>query len=39
MNDTGMFDFESDFVASLRCIPMCVRFKLDLCEIKLSLRQ
>ncbi len=33
------FDFESDFAGSLRCIPMAVRFKLDLCGIKLSLRQ
>jgi hypothetical protein len=34
-----LFAFESDFVASLRCIPMAVRFKLDRCGIKLSLRQ
>jgi hypothetical protein len=33
------FRFESDFAGSLRCIPMAVRFKLDLCGIKLSLRQ
>ena len=39
MNDTQLFAFESDFVASLRCIPMAVRFKLDRCGIKLSLRQ
>lgn len=39
MNDTSLFAFESDFVDSLRCIPMAVRFKLDLAEIKLSLRQ
>ena len=32
------FEFEADFVATLRCIPMGVRFKLDLCGIKLSLR-
>jgi hypothetical protein len=32
------FRFESDFVQSLRCIPMVVRFKLDLCGIKLSLK-
>jgi hypothetical protein len=31
------FQFESDFVASLRCIPMVVRFKLDTCGIKLKL--
>jgi hypothetical protein len=34
-----LFEFESDFVASLRCIPMAVRFKLDLAGVKLSLRQ
>jgi hypothetical protein len=31
------FDFESDFVESLRCIPMIVRYKLDSCGIKLQL--
>jgi hypothetical protein len=36
---TELFAFESDFVATLRCIPMAVRFKLDLAGIKLSLRQ
>jgi hypothetical protein len=39
MNDTSLFDFESDFVATLRCVPMAVRFKLDACRIKLALRQ
>jgi hypothetical protein len=39
MNDTQLFDFESDFVSTLRCVPMAVRFKLDACGIKLSLRQ
>jgi hypothetical protein len=39
MSDTQLFAFESDFVASLRCIPMAVRLKLDLCGIKLTLRQ
>ncbi len=39
MNDTTLFAFEDDFVATLRCIPMAVRFKLDLCGVKLSLRQ
>ncbi|HEY9889446.1 MAG TPA: nitrate reductase associated protein [Candidatus Obscuribacterales bacterium] len=33
------FDFEADFVASLRCIPMQVRYKLDTCGIKLKLEQ
>jgi hypothetical protein len=32
------FDFESDFVESLRCIPMQVRFKLDTCGVKLKLQ-
>jgi hypothetical protein len=31
------FQFESDFVDSLRCIPMCVRYKLDTCGVKLKL--
>ena len=40
MNDHAhLFAFEDDFVASLRCIPMAVRFKLDLAEVKLSLRE
>jgi hypothetical protein len=33
------FAFESDFVDTLRCIPMAVRMKLDACGIKLTLRQ
>ncbi len=33
------FDFEADFVQSLRCIPMVVRYKLDTCGIKLKLEQ
>ncbi|MER3435938.1 MAG: nitrate reductase associated protein [Leptolyngbya sp. ERB_1_1] len=33
------FQFESDFVDSLRCIPMIVRFKLDSCGVKLKLHQ
>jgi hypothetical protein len=39
MTDTRIFDFERDFAASLRCVPMAVRLKLDLCGVKLSLRQ
>lgn len=31
------FEFETDFVDNLRCIPMQVRFKLDTCGIKLKL--
>lgn len=34
-----LFAFEQDFAGTLRCIPMCVRLKLDLIRIKLSLRQ
>ncbi|MFT8717911.1 nitrate reductase associated protein [Acetobacter sp.] len=34
-----IFDFESDFAGSLRCIPMITRQKLDIVGIKLSLRQ
>ncbi|GBQ94054.1 nitrate reductase associated protein [Asaia krungthepensis] len=34
-----LFHFEQDFAGSLRCIPMAVRLKLDLCGIKLTLRQ
>jgi hypothetical protein len=33
------FQFEQDFVESLRCIPMQVRYKLDTCGIKLKLHQ
>jgi hypothetical protein len=36
---SSIFRFEQDFAGSLRCIPMAVRFKLDRCGIKLSLRQ
>jgi hypothetical protein len=39
MSHAQLFVFESDFVATLRCIPMAVRFKLDRCLVKLSLRQ
>lgn len=39
MSHDRLFIFESDFVATLRCIPMAVRMKLDRCAIKLSLRQ
>jgi hypothetical protein len=40
MNDAAsLFEFELDFAGSLHCIPMCVRFKLDCCGIKLSLKQ
>src|ERR671933_362096 len=31
------FQFEADFVESLRCIPLQVRMKLDTCGVKLKL--
>ncbi|HEY9691414.1 MAG TPA: nitrate reductase associated protein [Oculatellaceae cyanobacterium] len=34
----NFFQFEADFVDSLRCIPMQVRMKLDTCGIKLKLQ-
>ena len=34
---SDFFQFEADFVDSLRCIPMQVRFKLDNCGVKLKL--
>jgi hypothetical protein len=34
---TQFFQFEEDFVDSLRCIPMQVRLKLDTCGVKLKL--
>jgi hypothetical protein len=36
---TTFFDFEADFVDSLRCIPMLVRMKLDTCGVKLKLAE
>jgi hypothetical protein len=36
-NDRVIFAFEADFIESLRCIPMQVRYKLDTCGIKLKL--
>jgi hypothetical protein len=33
------FQFEQEFVDTLQLIPMAVRFKLDQCGIRLSLRQ
>ncbi|WP_448563338.1 nitrate reductase associated protein [Trichothermofontia sp.] len=32
------FKFEAEFVESLRCIPMQVRYKLDTCGVKLKLQ-
>jgi hypothetical protein len=37
MDEPQFFQFETDFVAGLRCIPMQVRFKLDTCGVKLKL--
>jgi hypothetical protein len=37
--EAHFFQFEADFVDSLRCIPMQVRLKLDTCGIKLKLAQ
>ncbi len=37
MTNNYFFQFESDFIASLRCIPMQVRMKLDTCGVKLKL--
>jgi hypothetical protein len=31
------FKFEADFVATQRCIPMCMRYKLDMSGVKLKL--
>jgi hypothetical protein len=33
------FQFETDFIDSLRCIPMQVRYRLDTCGVKLKLHQ
>lgn len=34
-----IFQFEKDFAGALYCIPMAVRRKLDLCGVKVSLKQ
>lgn len=31
------FQFEQDFIQSLRCIPMILRYKLDTCGVKMKL--
>lgn len=36
---SSIFQFEADFANTLRCIPMAVRFKLDICGVKLKLDQ
>ncbi|MEM7063818.1 MAG: nitrate reductase associated protein [Cyanobacteria bacterium P01_B01_bin.77] len=35
--ESGGFQFEQEFIESLRCIPMLVRMKLDTCGVKLKL--
>ena len=37
MTNQAFLKFETDFVESLRCIPMLVRMKLDTCGVKLKL--
>ena len=37
MQASHCFDFERDFIGSWRCIPLCVRRKLDLIGLKLKL--
>ena len=37
MTQQAFLQFETDFVESLRCIPMIVRMKLDTCGVKLKL--
>ena len=39
MPELRVFDFERDLAGVLPCIPMAVRYKLDLVAVKLSLRQ
>ena len=36
---TGLYPFESDETRSLAIIPLSVRYKLDVCEVKLHLQQ
>jgi len=36
---SAIFQFEKDFAGALYCIPMAVRRKLDLCGVKVSLKQ
>ncbi|TLV02710.1 nitrate reductase associated protein [Dyadobacter luticola] len=35
--DVKFFQFENDFVGTLKCVPMIVRYKLDACRVKLKL--
>ncbi len=34
---TQFFDFEQDFIQSMRCIPMVMRYKLDMSGVKMKL--
>jgi hypothetical protein len=34
-----LFQFEGDFQEAMQCLPMAVRFKLDQCGIKISLKE
>ncbi|MBL8268692.1 nitrate reductase associated protein [Steroidobacter sp.] len=38
-SSSEIFTFEKDFAGALYCIPMAVRRKLDLCGVKVSLKQ
>ena len=38
-NHSTIFQFEKDFAGALYCIPMAARRKLDLCGMKVSLKQ
>ena len=39
MGYDSVFEFEKDFAGAFQCIPMAVRYKLDLSGVKLSLSQ
>ena len=39
MGHDSVFEFEKDFAGAFQCIPMAVRYKLDLSGVKLSLSQ
>jgi hypothetical protein len=39
MAHVSIFEFEKDFAGAFHCIPMAVRYKLDLSGVKLSLSQ
>lgn len=37
INMTQFFQFEQDFIQSMRCIPMVMRYKLDMSGVKMKL--